>query len=75
HFDCARILLSSIDNLAKTDISDIVVLDTLCQSRIRYMILVGRHGLIQVLSFIAKELCKLNKLSNLQSMLKQEDFN
>ncbi|CAF1504999.1 unnamed protein product [Rotaria sordida] len=34
HFDGARSLLSSIEDLAKTDITDIVVLDTLCQSRI-----------------------------------------
>ncbi|CAF1479617.1 unnamed protein product, partial [Rotaria sordida] len=34
HFDGARSLLSSIEDLAKTDIIDIVVLDTLCQSRI-----------------------------------------
>ncbi|CAF1078069.1 unnamed protein product [Rotaria sordida] len=75
YFDCARILLSSIDDSTKTDITDIVVLDTLHQSRIRHIILVGRHVLIQILSFIIKEPHKFTKLMSLQSMLNKEDFN
>jgi adrenodoxin-NADP+ reductase len=71
--DCARILLSSIDDLAKTDITDIA-LDTLRQSRIRHVILVGRRGPMQV-SFTIKELRELTKLNHVQSMLNKEDFN
>jgi adrenodoxin-NADP+ reductase len=70
--DCARILLSSVDDLAKTDITDIA-LDTLRQSRIRHVILVGRRGPIQV-SFTIKELRELTKLNGVQSMLDKEDF-
>ena len=71
--DCARILLSPIDELAKTDITDIA-LDTLRQSRIRHVILVGRRGPMQV-SFTIKELRELTKLNDVQSMLNKEDFN
>ena len=55
--DYARILLSPVDELAKTDIMDIA-LETLRQSRIRHVILVGRRGPIQV-SFTIKELREL----------------
>ncbi|CAF4331836.1 unnamed protein product, partial [Rotaria sordida] len=61
--------------LAKTDIIDIVVLDTFRQSRIRHMIFVGRRRLIQILSFTIKEFRELTKLIGLQSMLNKEDFN
>jgi len=71
--DCARILLSPIDELAKTDITDIA-LDTLRQSRIRHVILVGRRGPMQV-SFTIKEFRELTKLNAVQSMLNKEDFN
>ncbi|CAF1247794.1 unnamed protein product [Rotaria sordida] len=71
--DCARMLLSSIDDLAKTDITDIA-LDTLRQSRIRHVILVARRGPMQV-SFTIKELRELTKLNGVQSMLNKEDFN
>ncbi|CAF1027749.1 unnamed protein product [Rotaria sp. Silwood1] len=71
--DCARILLSSIDDLAKTDITDIA-LDTLRQSRIRHVILVGRRGPMQV-SFTIKELRELTKLNGVKSMLNKDDFN
>jgi adrenodoxin-NADP+ reductase len=70
--DCARILLSPIDELAKTDITDIA-LDTLRQSRIRHVILVGRRGPMQV-SFTIKELRELTKLNRVQAMLNKEDF-
>ncbi|CAF0955052.1 unnamed protein product [Adineta ricciae] len=70
--DCARILLSPVDDLAKTDITD-QALDILRQSRIRHVILVGRRGPMQV-SFTIKELRELTKLNGVQSMLKKEDF-
>jgi adrenodoxin-NADP+ reductase len=70
--DCARILLSPIDELAKTDITDIA-LDILRQSRIEHVILIGRRGPMQV-SFTIKELRELTKLNGVQSMLNKEDF-
>ncbi|CAF0927055.1 unnamed protein product [Rotaria sordida] len=68
HFDCARILLSSIDDLAKIDITDIVVLDILRQSRIQHMILIVRRRRIQILSFTIKEFRELTTLTGLQSI-------
>ncbi|CAF4158519.1 unnamed protein product, partial [Rotaria sordida] len=68
------ILLSSIDDLAKTDITDIVVLDILHQSRIQHMILIGRRRRIQISSFTIKEFRDLTKLTDLQSIL-NKDFN
>ncbi|CAF1517415.1 unnamed protein product, partial [Rotaria sordida] len=65
----------TLENLAKTSITGIIVLDTLRQSRIRHMILVYRCRLIQILSFTIKEFCELTKLTGLQSMLNKEDFN
>ncbi|CAF4133634.1 unnamed protein product [Rotaria sordida] len=65
----------TLENLAKTGITDIIVLDTLRQSRIRHMILVDRCRLIQILSFTIKEFRELTKLTGLQSMLNKEDFN
>ena len=70
--DCARILLSPIDQLAKTDITD-SALETLRQSRIRNVILVGRRGPFQV-SFTIKEFRELTKLSNVQAKLNPDDF-
>ncbi|UJR09495.1 hypothetical protein I4U23_013733 [Adineta vaga] len=70
--DCARILLSSIDQLAKTDITD-QALEILRQSRIRHVILVGRRGPMQI-SFTIKELRELTKLHGVQSMLEKDDF-
>lgn len=70
--DCARILLSPVDQLAKTDITDLA-LETLRRSRIRHVVLVGRRGPMQV-SFTIKELRELTKLNGVQSMLNREDF-
>lgn len=71
--DCARMLLSPINELAKTDITDIA-LETLRQSRIKHVTLVGRRGPMQV-SFTIKELRELTKLNHVDSMLNKEDFN
>ena len=70
--DCARILLSPVDQLAKTDITDLA-LETLRRSRIRHVVVVGRRGPMQV-SFTIKELRELTKLNGVQSMLNGEDF-
>ena len=70
--DCARILLSPIDELAKTDITDLAV-DRLRHSRIRQVTLVGRRGPLQV-SFTIKELRELTKLAGVQSQLDADDY-
>ncbi|KAH9267525.1 hypothetical protein BASA83_009915 [Batrachochytrium salamandrivorans] len=60
--DVARILLSPIDTLAKTDISR-HALEKLSTSRIRHVHLVGRRGPFHV-AFTSKELRELAALSN-----------
>ena len=70
--DCARILLSPIDQLAKTDITD-SALERLRQSRIRHVTLVGRRGPLQT-AFTIKEFRELTKLNHVQSKLSEEDF-
>ena len=70
--DCARILLSPIDQLAKTDITDLA-LERLRHSRIRHVILVGRRGPLQV-SFTIKELRELTKLQGVRARLKPDDY-
>ncbi|CAF1505251.1 unnamed protein product, partial [Rotaria sordida] len=40
-------MFSSIDDLAKTHVTDVVVLDALRQSRIRHVILVSQRGPMQ----------------------------
>jgi len=70
--DCARILLSPIDQLARTDITE-VALETLRTSRIRHVVLVGRRGPMQV-AFTIKEFRELTKLNNVQSRLESNDF-
>ena len=52
-----------------------MVLDTLRQSRIPHVILIGRCELIQILSFTIKTLRELTKLTSMQAMLNKEDFN
>lgn len=70
--DCARILLSPIDQLAKTDITD-GALERLRQSRIRHVTLIGRRGPLQT-AFTIKEFRELTKLNGIQSKLNPEDF-
>ncbi|CAF1387957.1 unnamed protein product, partial [Rotaria sordida] len=57
--DCARMLLTTIDYLAKIDITNIL-LDRFRQTRIGHIILVDRRRPIQ-LSFTIKEFHQLNK--------------
>jgi adrenodoxin-NADP+ reductase len=70
--DCARILLSPVDQLTRTDITE-VALDRLRHSRIRHVTLVGRRGPLQV-SFTIKELRELTKLPGVSSRLNRADF-
>ena len=41
-------MFSSIDDLAKTHVTDVVVFDTFHESRIRYVILVSQRGPMQI---------------------------
>ncbi|ORY96913.1 hypothetical protein BCR43DRAFT_524931 [Syncephalastrum racemosum] len=60
--DCARILLSPIDVLRKTDITE-YALEALSKSRIRHVHVVGRRGPVQA-AFTAKELREQMNLPN-----------
>ncbi|KAJ1917166.1 NADPH-adrenodoxin reductase [Mycoemilia scoparia] len=60
--DAARILLSDIDVLAKTDITE-NALDHLRKSKIRHVDVVGRRGPLQA-AFTIKELREMIKLPN-----------
>ncbi|KAJ1721909.1 NADPH-adrenodoxin reductase [Coemansia erecta] len=62
--DCARILLTDPEVLAKTDITRKAV-ETLRRSRIRHVEMVGRRGPLQV-SFTTKELREMTKIPGLQ---------
>jgi adrenodoxin-NADP+ reductase len=60
--DCARILLSPVDELAKTDISE-RALESLRNNKIKNIYVIGRRGVIQA-SFTAKEVRELMALPN-----------
>ncbi|KAI9355534.1 hypothetical protein BD770DRAFT_444632 [Pilaira anomala] len=62
--DIARILLSPIDDLRKTDITE-YALETLSKSRVKHVHVVGRRGPVQV-SFTSKELREQMALPNVQ---------
>ena len=70
--DCARILLSPIDQLAKTDITQ-SALERLSRSRIRHVTLVARRGPLQA-SFTIKELRELVKLNSVRPVWNTDDF-
>lgn len=70
--DVARILLSPIDELRKTDITQ-HALDTLAESKIKELYLVGRRGPLQV-AFTIKELREQLKLKNCQTVWRETDF-
>jgi adrenodoxin-NADP+ reductase len=68
--DCARILLSPIDQLSKTDISQ-RALELLSRSRIRHVHVVGRRGPLQA-AFTSKEVRELMALPNVD--FKPDEF-
>ncbi|XP_065567576.1 NADPH:adrenodoxin oxidoreductase, mitochondrial-like isoform X2 [Artemia franciscana] len=70
--DVARILLTPIDILAKTDICR-HSLDQLSTSKIKEVILVGRRGPLQV-AFTIKELREIVNMDNLKRTFHLEDF-
>lgn len=70
--DVARILLSPIDELKKTDITE-YALEALSRSRVKNVYLVGRRGPLQA-AFTIKELREMIKLSGVDSVWRSMDF-
>lgn len=70
--DCARILLSPIDALAKTDITQ-HALDALSQSKIRKVFCVGRRGPLQA-AFTIKELREMTRLPDCITVFRSSDM-
>lgn len=70
--DVARILLSSVDTLAKTDITE-DSLNVLRTSKVEKVYLVGRRGPLQA-AFTIKELREMLKLPNCSTIWRLEDF-
>ncbi|KAJ1987698.1 NADPH-adrenodoxin reductase [Coemansia sp. RSA 1358] len=69
--DCARILLTDPDELAKTDITA-QALEVLRKSKIRHVEMVGRRGPLQV-AFTAKELREMTKIPGVR-IVSDTDF-
>ncbi|XP_072029846.1 NADPH:adrenodoxin oxidoreductase, mitochondrial-like [Amphiura filiformis] len=70
--DVARILLTPIDLLKKTDITE-HALEAIRESAIRRVYLIGRRGPLQV-AFTVKELREMVKLPGCRPSLNAEDF-
>ncbi len=70
--DVARILLSGVDRLRTTDISE-NALETLSKSNVKTVHVVGRRGPLQA-SFTIKELRELITLPNVQFHFKHSNF-
>lgn len=70
--DVARILLSPIDELRKTDITE-HALNILAGSKIKQLYLIGRRGPLQV-AFTIKELREQLKLRDCKTVWRPEDF-
>lgn len=71
--DVARILLTPVDILKKTDITE-SALEALTKSRLERVMLVGRRGPLQV-AFTTAELREMIKLEGCKPVLSQSDFN
>ncbi|XP_054737443.1 NADPH:adrenodoxin oxidoreductase, mitochondrial [Anastrepha obliqua] len=70
--DVARMLLSPMDTLRKTDTTE-HALEALSRSRVKQVYLVGRRGPLQA-AFTIKELREMLKLPNVQTLWKPDDF-
>lgn len=70
--DVARILLTPIDILRKTDITE-HALSTLAESKVKELYLVGRRGPLQV-AFTIKELREQVNLLNCKTVWREKDF-
>lgn len=70
--DVARILLTPIDKLKQTDITE-HALNTLAESKLKELYLIGRRGPLQV-AFTIKELREQLKLENCRTIWREKDF-
>uniref|UniRef100_A0A0K8S6P9 FAD/NAD(P)-binding domain-containing protein n=1 Tax=Lygus hesperus TaxID=30085 RepID=A0A0K8S6P9_LYGHE len=70
--DVSRILLSPIDSLKVTDITE-YSLQALSLSKVKTVYLVGRRGPLQA-AFTIKELREMTKLPGVQTLLQKEHF-
>lgn len=70
--DVARILLSPIEELKKTDITQ-HALDALAESKIKNLYLIGRRGPLQV-AFTIKELREQLKMKDCSTIWRESDF-
>lgn len=70
--DVARILLTPVDLLAKTDITE-ASLECLRKSRVRRVVIVGRRGPMQV-AFTIKELREMIRLPGTKPRLHSQDY-
>ncbi|TRY77055.1 hypothetical protein TCAL_13814 [Tigriopus californicus] len=70
--DVARVLLTPIDTLRQTDITD-AALAQLSQSRIKRVFVIGRRGPLQV-SFTIKELREMVNLEGCSAVFNPDDF-
>ncbi|XP_065210910.1 NADPH:adrenodoxin oxidoreductase, mitochondrial [Planococcus citri] len=70
--DVARILLKSVDELKKTDITD-YSLSKLAESKIKRVMLIGRRGPLQV-AFSIKELREVLKLPDIEVRIDESLF-
>ncbi|KAF6209492.1 hypothetical protein GE061_015239 [Apolygus lucorum] len=70
--DVSRILLSPIDLLKVTDITE-YSLQALSQSKVKTVYLIGRRGPLQA-AFTIKELREMTKLPGVQTLLQKEHF-
>lgn len=70
--DVARILLTPIDKLKQTDITE-HALNTLAESKLKELYLIGRRGPLQV-AFTIKELREQLKLENCKTIWREKDF-
>ncbi|XP_025405793.1 NADPH:adrenodoxin oxidoreductase, mitochondrial [Sipha flava] len=71
--DVARILLSPVDKLRKTDMTE-YSLDTLSKSKVKKVTLVGRRGPLQV-AFTIKELREMLKLPEVSTKFYKDQMN
>ena len=70
--DVARLILSPVDVLSKTDVSD-TWLEMRARSRVKRVVVIGRRGPLNV-SFTIKELREMIKLPSVQSVINPCDF-
>jgi len=70
--DIVRMLLTSVDDLRKTDCTD-AWLDQLSKSRVKRVVMVGRRGPLQV-SFTVAELRELVKLAGCRTVMHESQY-